>query len=117
MVTLFLLIVFGLLLGAAVRGRMEKAGLNFNSARNRGVKWWQVRALPSSPNGVCLTYHPSLQFFLPTRQPPPPSPSAFPSRRDDDSDWNRRGTGSIGSILPSSTPRGYEVVPGDDRLP
>ncbi|KAG8933061.1 hypothetical protein FRC02_000161 [Tulasnella sp. 418] len=52
-VTLFLLIVFGLLLGAAVRGRMEKAGLRLNpsslGARASSRSWWEFY-LPSGPS-------------------------------------------------------------------
>ncbi|KAF5375099.1 hypothetical protein D9758_000257 [Tetrapyrgos nigripes] len=39
-VTLFLLIVFGLLLGAGIKGRMEKAGLDANW--NSGRRWWEA---------------------------------------------------------------------------
>ena len=39
MVTLFLLIVFGLLLGAGIKNRLEKAGL---ATENTGQRWWQV---------------------------------------------------------------------------
>lgn len=43
-VTIFLLVVFGLLLGAGIKGRMVKAGLNENSfGWDAGRKWWQVR--------------------------------------------------------------------------
>ncbi|KAK7463601.1 hypothetical protein VKT23_005543 [Stygiomarasmius scandens] len=39
-VTLFLLVVFGLLLGAGIKGRMEKAGLDANW--NAGRRWWEA---------------------------------------------------------------------------
>ncbi|KZV77718.1 hypothetical protein PENSPDRAFT_568049, partial [Peniophora sp. CONT] len=42
-VTLFLLTVFGLLLGAGIKGRMVKAGIDVNAPLNEGRKWWQVR--------------------------------------------------------------------------
>ncbi|KAI0068363.1 hypothetical protein BV25DRAFT_1793860, partial [Artomyces pyxidatus] len=41
-VTLFLLTVFGLLLGAGIKGRMVKAGLDTTLPWNTGRKWWQV---------------------------------------------------------------------------
>lgn len=47
-VTLFLLIVFGLLLGAGIKGRMVKAGINTSTPWNTGRKWWQVNAHSSA---------------------------------------------------------------------
>ena len=44
-VSLFLLTVFGLLLGAGIKGRMVKAGLDTSLPWNTGRKWWQVSAL------------------------------------------------------------------------
>ncbi|KAN0135723.1 hypothetical protein V8E53_006614 [Lactarius tabidus] len=41
-VTLFLLTVFGLLLGAGIKGRMVKAGLDTSLPWNAGRKWWQA---------------------------------------------------------------------------
>jgi hypothetical protein len=43
-VTIFLILVFGLLVGAAVKGRMDKANipLNWNSGTRR---WWEVGCL------------------------------------------------------------------------
>jgi hypothetical protein len=41
-VTLFLLTVFGLLLGAGIKSRMEKAGLDTSIAWSTGRKWWEV---------------------------------------------------------------------------
>jgi hypothetical protein len=49
-VTLFLLTVFGLLLGAGIKGRMIKAGIDVNTPWNKGQKWWQV-----SPNSLNIT--------------------------------------------------------------
>jgi hypothetical protein len=43
-VSLFLLTVFGLLLGAGIKGRMVKAGLNTSLLWHTGRKWWQVSA-------------------------------------------------------------------------
>lgn len=40
--TLFLLTVFGLLLGAGIKGKMMKAGLDTNLPWNAGRKWWEV---------------------------------------------------------------------------
>ena len=48
MVTLFLLTVFGLLLGAGIKGRMVKAGLDTSLPWHTGRKWWQVSALDLS---------------------------------------------------------------------
>ena len=45
-VSLFLLTVFGLLLGAGIKGRMVKAGLDPSLPWHTGRKWWQV-GLPS----------------------------------------------------------------------
>jgi hypothetical protein len=41
-VTLFLLTVFGLLLGAGIKSRMEKAGLDTSIAWSTGRRWWEV---------------------------------------------------------------------------
>ncbi|KIM85222.1 hypothetical protein PILCRDRAFT_817220 [Piloderma croceum F 1598] len=40
-VTLFLLTVFGLLLGAGIKNRMEKAGLDTSLAWSTGRRWWE----------------------------------------------------------------------------
>ncbi|KAI0312624.1 hypothetical protein OF83DRAFT_1145088 [Amylostereum chailletii] len=40
-VTIFLLTVFGLLLGAGIKGRMVKAGIDTSVPWNTGRKWWQ----------------------------------------------------------------------------
>ncbi|KAJ3719900.1 hypothetical protein EV361DRAFT_293404 [Lentinula raphanica] len=40
-VTIFLLVVFGLLLGAGIKRRLEKAGLDVGSTWNNGVTWWE----------------------------------------------------------------------------
>lgn len=54
-VTLFLLIVFGLLVGAGIKSRMEKAGMRFDTsaawdAARVGRRWWEV-----SQEYPCLT--------------------------------------------------------------
>lgn len=41
-VTLFLLTVFGLLLGAGIKSRMEKAGLDTSIAWATSRRWWEV---------------------------------------------------------------------------
>ncbi|KAH9037270.1 hypothetical protein EDB85DRAFT_632601 [Lactarius pseudohatsudake] len=41
-VTLFLLTVFGLLLGAGIKGRMLKAGIDTSLPWDAGRKWWQA---------------------------------------------------------------------------
>ena len=50
-VTLFLLIVFGLLLGAGIKNRMVKAGLDTSISWDAGRRWWEV----SSFVIVCLS--------------------------------------------------------------
>jgi hypothetical protein len=42
-VTIFLILVFGLLVGAAVKGRMDKANIPLNW--NGGARWWEVGCL------------------------------------------------------------------------
>lgn len=46
-VTLFLLTVFGLLLGAGIKNRMLKAGLDTSLPWNASRRWWEV-SLPTS---------------------------------------------------------------------
>ena len=41
-VTLFLLTVFGLLLGAGIKNRMVKAGFDTGLPWNTGRRWWEV---------------------------------------------------------------------------
>ncbi|KAF8626532.1 hypothetical protein AX15_004835 [Amanita polypyramis BW_CC] len=41
-VTLFLLVVFGLLLGAGIKSRLEKAGLATEMRWDSGQRWWQA---------------------------------------------------------------------------
>ncbi|KAL1738268.1 hypothetical protein HDZ31DRAFT_51253, partial [Schizophyllum fasciatum] len=41
-VTLFLLTVFGLLLGAGIKGRMLKAGIDVTMPWNSGRRWWEA---------------------------------------------------------------------------
>jgi len=41
-VTLYLLIVFGLVLGAGIKGRMAKAGIDTSLPWNAGRKWWEA---------------------------------------------------------------------------
>jgi hypothetical protein len=48
-VTLFLLTVFGLLLGAGIKSRMEKAGLDTGIPWSTGRRWWEVSTLFSFP--------------------------------------------------------------------
>lgn len=46
-VTLFLLIVIGLLIGAAIKTRMEKIGFDRQAAWSSGRSWWEVMHAPS----------------------------------------------------------------------
>lgn len=48
-VTLFLLTVFGLLLGAGIKGRMLKAGLDTTLPWATSRRWWEVRVSPPVP--------------------------------------------------------------------
>ena len=41
-VTLFLLTVFGLLLGAGIKGKLLKAGIDVNRSWSPQGKWWEV---------------------------------------------------------------------------
>ena len=43
MVALFLLTVFGLLLGASIKNRMLKAGIEANLSWSTSRRWWEVR--------------------------------------------------------------------------
>ncbi|KIY52747.1 hypothetical protein FISHEDRAFT_63698 [Fistulina hepatica ATCC 64428] len=57
-VTVFLLLVFGLLLGAGIRGRMIKAGLDFDAPWAAGRRWWETW-IPSRPSDdeILPEYH------------------------------------------------------------
>ncbi|EJD03910.1 uncharacterized protein FOMMEDRAFT_167215 [Fomitiporia mediterranea MF3/22] len=41
-VTLFLLTIFGLLLGAGIKGKMVKAGIDFSVPWTSGRRWWET---------------------------------------------------------------------------
>ena len=47
-VTIFLLTVFGLLLGAGVKNRMLKAGLSAEMSWDTGRRWWEVSICTST---------------------------------------------------------------------
>lgn len=51
-VTLFLLTVFGLLLGAGIKGRMLKAGFDTTLPWANSRRWWEVRVSPPVPRVV-----------------------------------------------------------------
>jgi hypothetical protein len=84
-VSLFLLTVFGLLLGAGIKGRMVKAGLDTSLPWNTGRKWWQVRcnALPLLDNDNTSLNRIHRSIFLFTQ--------ALLPRRLDDIDIGLRG--------------------------
>ena len=42
---MFLLTVFGLLVGAGIKGKMVTAGIDLNAPWSNGRKWWEVRWL------------------------------------------------------------------------
>ena len=62
-VSLFLLTVFGLLLGAGIKGRMVKAGLDTSLPWNTGRKWWQVSTLLHLWTTVAITCLLSIQWL------------------------------------------------------
>lgn len=68
-VTLFLLTVFGLLLGAGIKGKMMKAGIDTSIPWNTGRQWWEVRTftacLPQRADDTCLDTH---QAWVPSRR-------------------------------------------------
>lgn len=51
-VTLFLLTVFGLLLGAGIKGKMAKAGFDMNVSLSTGRKWWEVSCDITKPHSI-----------------------------------------------------------------
>ncbi|GBE78205.1 hypothetical protein SCP_0110880 [Sparassis crispa] len=53
-VTLFLLTVFGLLLGAGIKSRMVKAGFDTNIPWNAGKRWWEAWAPQRLPEDMAL---------------------------------------------------------------
>ena len=53
-VTLFLLTVFGLLLGAGIKNRMIKAGFDTSIPWNAGRRWWEVRPFATSSGLLAL---------------------------------------------------------------
>ncbi|KAG5722491.1 hypothetical protein E4T56_gene2897 [Termitomyces sp. T112] len=81
-VTLFLLTVFGLLLGAGIKSRMMKAGFHtdISQARNTGRRWWEAwmpRQQTSYELGISrFGYSPDREVrmgeFIPVLEPPRP---------------------------------------------
>lgn len=55
MVSLFLLTVFGLLLGAGIKGRMAKAGTEIRLPWHTNRKWWQVSGALHLSTTVAIT--------------------------------------------------------------
>ncbi|CCM01976.1 uncharacterized protein FIBRA_04049 [Fibroporia radiculosa] len=53
-VTLFLLTVFGLLLGAGIKGRMIKAGLDTNISWGASRRWWEAWVPQTQPEDIRL---------------------------------------------------------------
>lgn len=70
-VTLFLLTVFGLLLGAGIKGRMLKAGFDTSLPWATGRRWWEVSVVSGAftpfvwARLTCFC----LQAWSPQRQP------------------------------------------------
>jgi len=54
-VTLFLLIVIGLLLGAAVKGRMETAGFSVSAWSLQQRRWWENWLPSRQPDNFDMT--------------------------------------------------------------
>ncbi|KZT30393.1 hypothetical protein NEOLEDRAFT_4214 [Neolentinus lepideus HHB14362 ss-1] len=55
-VTIYLLTVFGLLLGAGIKDRMVKAGLDTSLNWNSGRKWWEAWTPRRQPDDIGLNY-------------------------------------------------------------
>jgi len=53
-VTLFILLVFGLLLGAGIKRRMEKAGFDTTEAWMSGRRWWEMWLPSRQPESYSL---------------------------------------------------------------
>ncbi|KAH9835567.1 uncharacterized protein C8Q71DRAFT_762605 [Rhodofomes roseus] len=53
-VTIFLLTVFGLLLGAGIKGRMVKAGLDPSLPWSAGRRWWEAWVPQRQPEDIRL---------------------------------------------------------------
>ncbi|KZS92971.1 hypothetical protein SISNIDRAFT_549996 [Sistotremastrum niveocremeum HHB9708] len=53
-VTLFLLVVFGLLLGAGIKSRMEKTGFDTSEAWINGRRWWEAWLPSRQPDSYQL---------------------------------------------------------------
>lgn len=53
-VTLFVLLVLGLLLGAGVKKRMERAGFDSGAAWQTGRRWWEMWLPSRQPEGYGL---------------------------------------------------------------
>ncbi|KZO93512.1 hypothetical protein CALVIDRAFT_539969 [Calocera viscosa TUFC12733] len=51
-VTLFILIIVGLLIGAAAKGKMMEVGIDPADAWEASRKWWESLRLPSMPGSV-----------------------------------------------------------------
>lgn len=85
-VTLFLLTVFGLLLGAGIKGKMVKAGIDFGVPWSSGRRWWEVC------NSILAINPPVLLIKFQTWNPRAPLESiSLPfARRSGDSE-RRRG--------------------------
>jgi hypothetical protein len=49
-VTLFLLVVIGLLIGAAIKTRMEMIGIDSSAAWASGRSWWEVSPILDEPH-------------------------------------------------------------------
>lgn len=62
-VTIYLLTVFGLLLGAGVKARMVKAGLDTGLNWNSGRKWWEAWIPRRQPEDIGLTYRRSYDGY------------------------------------------------------
>ena len=67
-VTLFLLTVFGLLLGAGIKNRMLKAGFDTNLTWSNSRRWWEVCYIRLGRLFLLFSHLHAPQAWVPSRQ-------------------------------------------------
>jgi len=93
-VTLFLLTVFGLLLGAGIKGKMLKAGIDsstfaWNSGGRRWWEFWLPRSQPESPRSL-LAMHSRDSSHGRSRSNGDVNGFTLGNDSDSEQDWERR---------------------------